>query len=58
MTLVNAGLSSAEIREVRESVNRGRPLGSPGWVKATAQRLGPEFTLRGPGRPPKNFENE
>src|SRR4051794_3878279 len=58
MTLVNAGLSSEDLRVARESVNRGRPLGSTEWVKATAQRLGLEFTLRGPGRPPKNFENE
>ena len=57
-TLVNGGLSSEEMRVVRESVNRGRPLGRPEWVNATARRLGLEFTLRGPGRPPTNPENQ
>jgi putative transposase len=57
-TLVNAGLSAEEMRVVRESVSRGRPLGPTGWVNATAQRLGLEFTLRSPGRPRKFPKNE
>jgi putative transposase len=57
-TLVNGGLSSEEMQVLRESVNRGRPLGRPEWVNATARRLGLEFTLRGPGRPPTNPKNQ
>ena len=51
--LVNAGLPSQELREVRICAKRGRPLGPAPWVQATAARLGLEFTLRSPGRPRK-----
>ena len=53
-TLVSAGLSEEELRVVRECVGRGRPLGPAHWVLATAARLRLGFTLRGPGRPPKD----
>jgi hypothetical protein len=36
---------------VRQSVERGLPYGSEEWVKATAARLGLEFTQRSRGRP-------
>ena len=36
-----------------QCVNRGRPWGDSRWVQTTARRLGLQFTLRGPGRPPK-----
>ncbi|HEX4130322.1 MAG TPA: transposase [Pirellulales bacterium] len=56
--LVNRVLSPESIEAVRKCVQRGRPLGPTAWVRATAQRLGLEFTLRGPGRPPKNTDNQ
>ncbi len=55
--LVNAGLPQEELRVVRESVVRGRPLGPARWVLATAARLKLGFTLRGPGRPRKTIDN-
>jgi putative transposase len=57
-TLVNAGLSSEELRGVRDCVGRGRPLGPGQWVQATAARLGLEFTLRDPGRPRRIPNNQ
>jgi putative transposase len=57
-TLVNAGLSSEQMRVVRDCVARGRPLGPAEWVQATAVRLGLAFTLRGPGRPRKKTNNQ
>ncbi len=56
--LVNAGLSREDLQLVRESVRRGRPLGSERWVLATAARLNLGFTLRGPGRPRKLNDNQ
>jgi putative transposase len=51
--LVNQSVAADELEELRTSVNRGRPLGDEGWVRATARRLGLEFTLHGVGRPRK-----
>ena len=48
---VNASLSSSELKSVRNSVNRGRPLGDAEWVASTAKRLGIESTMRPRGRP-------
>ena len=48
---VNRGLTPDVLTSLRECVQRGRPLGEPSWVQATADRLGLGFTLRGPGRP-------
>ncbi len=56
--LVNGGLAPEELRTVRQCLARGRPLGSLPWVQATAARLGLGFTLRNPGRPPKNLNNQ
>jgi len=53
MARVNANLGEAQLKSLRECVDRGRPLGSEPWVAATARRLGLDFTLRGPGRPRK-----
>ncbi|REK18985.1 MAG: hypothetical protein DWQ37_02670 [Planctomycetota bacterium] len=50
---VNARLRPETLKQLRESVQRGRPLGDADWVQQTAARLGLEFTLRGPGRPKK-----
>lgn len=55
---VSASMTMKELNEVRECVQRGRPLGAPAWVEATAERLGLGFTLRGPGRPRKTVENQ
>jgi putative transposase len=51
---VNRNLREEALSQLRECVTRGRPLGDPAWVQATAKRLHLEFTLRGPGRPRKN----
>lgn len=50
---VNADLGKELLDGLRTCVQRGRPLGTPAWVQATAARLGLGFTLRGPGRPRK-----
>ncbi len=56
--LVNAELLEAQLHELRECVERGRPWGPAEWVRVTAERLGLEFTLRGPGRPRKEPRNQ
>ena len=53
---INAKFAQKPLEALRQSVNRGRPMGSEDWVKATARRLGLEFTLRGPGRPRKQAD--
>lgn len=53
--LVQECFSTEQLRVVRECVARGRPLGNPAWVRSTAERLGLEFTLHGPGRPRKSI---
>ena len=42
----------------QEGRHGGRPFGPELWVRQTAQRLGLEFTLRGPGRPPGKTNNQ
>jgi putative transposase len=51
--LVNEPLLPREVEQVRTSIVRDRPLGSDNWVRATAKRLGLEWTLRPRGRPKK-----
>ncbi|HEY1786392.1 MAG TPA: hypothetical protein VGG30_12610, partial [Pirellulales bacterium] len=53
---VNRCLMPETLSSVRACVQRGRPLGELTWVRATAERLGLGFTLRGPGRPKLNNE--
>lgn len=48
---VNEPQTEAELEAVRTSVERGAPYGSDRWQKATAARLGLQFTLRARGRP-------
>ncbi len=55
---VNEPLTEENLRQLRTSVNRGRPCGGHEWVQRTAQRLGLESTLRSPGRPRKKQINE
>ena len=48
---VNAAMTEAECRRVREAVRRGSPLGEARWVEATAAGLGLEASLAASGRP-------
>ena len=54
---VNASLSKSELAAIRNSVNRGKPLGTDNWVKATAKRLNLESTIRPRGRPTVHNRN-
>jgi len=51
LTWVNAPETVAELKALRENVNRGRPFGNTAWVARIAKRLGLESTLRPRGRP-------
>lgn len=48
---VNQPQTDVELEELRHSVNRGTPYGSPDWVRRTAFQLGLEASLRPRGRP-------
>jgi putative transposase len=50
---VNTAQTEVELAQLRRSVNRGTPFGSPAWVERTARTLGLESTTRPRGRPPK-----
>jgi REP-associated tyrosine transposase len=50
---VHEAQTEAELEALRQSVQRGRPFGSPLWQKRTAARLDLGHTLRPPGRPKK-----
>ena len=52
---VNRPLTAAELKAVRDSVNRGSPFGDENWVQAIARHLNPQSTLRPRGRPPKKM---
>lgn len=56
--LVNAAMEAEELQVLRVSVQRGRPYGAADWVAASAKRLGLEYTLRSPGRPPRQAGTE
>jgi len=51
--VVNRPISLGELDQLRQSVNRGTPFGSPAWVTRTVKRLGLESSLRPRGRPRK-----
>jgi putative transposase len=51
--LVARPLSEQVVQMLQTCIRRGRPLGSPEWVKRTVKRLGLEFTVRPQGRPRK-----
>ncbi len=51
---VNRSLPGAALDQLRECVQRCRPLGDPSWIQTTATRLGLEFTLRRSSRPKHN----
>jgi putative transposase len=48
---VNQPLTEKERDQIRRSIRRGCPLGTPDWARVTAQHLGLEHTLRPIGRP-------
>lgn len=50
---VNAPQTVSELAALRQSIQRGSPLGDEAWVERTARRLGLESTLRPQGRPRK-----
>jgi putative transposase len=55
---VSRGISDEQLDGIRTCVQRGRPFGPEAWVRRTAERLGLEFTLRGPGRPRRKPNNQ
>jgi putative transposase len=48
---VNAVMTEAECKGIRESIQRNRPFGAVEWVQGTASALGLESSLRLRGRP-------
>ena len=50
---VNAPQTAAEVKSLRESIQRGRPFGDSPWQQETATQLGIESSLRPRGRPRK-----
>jgi len=48
---VNTPLTDTELADVRMSVVRGRPFGSPQWQARVADRLDLQWTMRARGRP-------
>ena len=55
---VNRDLNDEQLEPIRTCVQRGRPLGPEDWMRRTAKRLRLDFTLRGPGRPRTNHNNQ
>ena len=53
---VNEPLTEGELAAVSESLQRGRPFGTPTWQATTAKQLGLEHSLRPRGRPRKAAE--
>ena len=53
---VNEPQTEAEVKRLRQCLQRGRPFGEPAWQQQTAQRLGLESSLRPRGRPKKIVE--
>ena len=50
---VNQTLDDSDLKELRESINRGRPFGSEVWQQRTAKKLELESAMRPRGRPRK-----
>lgn len=53
---VNEPVKETEVQRIRQSVNRGAPFGSEGWMTRTAKLLGLGASLRPIGRPQKLVE--
>ena len=45
-----------QLKGLRHSVRRGTPYGEAAWQKRVAKESGLEFTLRPPGRPPRDTQ--
>lgn len=54
LKIINQPDSKEVIKEIRESVNRGRPYGRESWIEKMAKTLGLKSTLRQRGRPRKS----
>lgn len=52
---VNECLTTQELKAVRLSAQRGKPLGDEAWVQSIARRLNLESTIRPRGRPRVRF---
>ena len=50
---VNQPQTAAELAEVRQSVNKQKPFGEPGWILERAREADLEQALGSPGRPRK-----
>jgi len=50
---VNEPQTEAEVKAIRNAINKGQPFGSEIWTRKTAKLLGLESTMRRPGRPSK-----
>ena len=51
---VNRDMNENELAAIETSLERGRPLGGPDWIRKTAMRLELTHTLRSEGRPKKS----
>jgi putative transposase len=52
---VNQAENEQELARLRQSVTRSQPFGHTSWALAVAKHLGLLSTLRAPGRPRKEF---
>jgi len=53
LSWINEEEPPSQLQQIRMSVNRGTPFGSPAWVAGAAMALGLEASLRPLGRPRK-----
>jgi putative transposase len=53
LSIVNQPMKETDSRRVRDSLERGRPLGSDSWTRQMVQRLGLQYTVNPRGRPKK-----
>ena len=54
--LVNQALPDAQRLRVKDSLERGRPLGDEQWTRKTAEKFGLAYTLNPRGRPKKRSQ--
>jgi len=54
---VNRPLKESEVEKIKQSLDRGRPLGGERWISQTVGRLGLEHTVRREGRPKTSDKN-
>ncbi len=51
LEIVNEPLTDAELKEIRESIRKGTPLGSLAWKRRVSEKLALGSTMRCGGRP-------